>query len=60
MEPILNGTIVIQGVLLSFLLALWITWLALRGLFQLMPLTSTSTAVRATQPHRPVAQRHRA
>jgi hypothetical protein len=59
MEPILNGTIVIQGVLLSFLLALWITWLALRGLFRLMPLTSTSVVGRAVHLSHRLAQRQR-
>lgn len=33
MESFLNGTVMIEAGLLSVLLALWITWLALRGLF---------------------------
>lgn len=37
MESILDVTILVEAVLLSFLLSLWITWLALRGLFRLMP-----------------------
>ena len=40
MEKILNGTVVIEAVLLSFLVALWLTWSALRGLFRLMPVTA--------------------
>jgi hypothetical protein len=60
MEPILNGTIVLEGALLSFMLALWITWLALRGLFRLMPLTSRSAAGRVTQHRRALAQQQRA
>ena len=33
MESFLNGAVMIEAGLLSVLLALWITWLALRGLF---------------------------
>ncbi len=40
MEALLNGSILIEAVLLSFLLALWMMWLSLRGLFRLMPATS--------------------
>jgi hypothetical protein len=43
---------VIEGVMLSFLLALWMTWLALRGLFRLMPVTT-----QVLQPIRFVANR---
>ena len=60
MDPILNGTIVLQGALFSILLALWITWLALRGLFRLMPLTSRSAAGPVTQHRRALVQRQRA
>jgi hypothetical protein len=42
METFMNGAIVIEGTLLSFLVALWMTWLGLRGLFRLMPATSQS------------------
>lgn len=37
METFMNGAIVIEGMVLSFLLALWMTWMALRGLFRLLP-----------------------
>ena len=40
METFMSGAMVIEGALLSFLLALWMTWLGLRGLFRLMPVTS--------------------
>lgn len=59
MEPILNGTIVLEGAVVSFLLALWITWLALRGLFRLMPLTSRSAAGPVPQHRRALIQRQR-
>jgi hypothetical protein len=50
METFMSGAIVIEVALLSFLLALWMTWLALRGLFRLMPVSS-----RIVQPIRFVA-----
>ena len=40
MESLMNGAIVIEAALLSFFLALWITWLAMNGLFRLMPVTA--------------------
>lgn len=40
METFMNGAIVIEGALLSFLLALCMTWLGLDGLFRLMPVTA--------------------
>jgi hypothetical protein len=39
METFMSGAMVIEGALLSFLLALCMTWLGLHGLFQLMPVT---------------------
>ena len=37
METFMDGATLIEATLLSFLLALLITWLGLRGLFRLMP-----------------------
>jgi hypothetical protein len=37
METFMGTVVVIEAVLLSCLLAVWMTWLALRGLFELMP-----------------------
>jgi len=37
METFMSEAIIIEGALVSVLLALWMTWLALRGLFWLMP-----------------------
>ena len=37
MESFMNGTVLIEATLLSFLLGLWVTWIGLRGLFRLMP-----------------------
>ena len=44
METFMNGAMVIEGGLLSFLLALWMTWTGLRGLFRLLPATSAPAA----------------
>lgn len=37
METFMSEAIIIEGALASVLLALWMTWLLLRGLFWLMP-----------------------
>jgi hypothetical protein len=37
MESFMNRAVLIETTLLSFLLALWTTWIGLRGLFRLMP-----------------------
>ncbi|HEV7968867.1 MAG TPA: hypothetical protein VGP19_14920 [Candidatus Acidoferrales bacterium] len=55
METFLNGAMVIEGALLSFLLALCMTWLGLHGLFQLMPGTA-----KIVQPIRFVVNPHEA
>jgi len=52
METFMNGAIVIEAALLSFLLALCMTWLGLHGLFRLMPATA-----KIVQPIRLVANR---
>jgi hypothetical protein len=39
METFMSAVMVIEAALLSSLLAVWMTWLALRGLFELMPST---------------------
>ena len=46
MELLVNGAMLVEGVLLSFLLALWLTWLAMRGVFCLMPVTVRPATVR--------------
>ena len=40
MESVMAGAVVVETALLSILMALWISWLGLRGLFQLMPGTN--------------------
>jgi hypothetical protein len=50
METFMSDAMMIEGALLSFLLALCMTWLGLSGLFRLMPATA-----RIVQPIRLVA-----
>jgi hypothetical protein len=52
METFMDGAMVIEGALFSFLLALCMTWLGLHGLFRLMPATA-----KIVQPIRLVAGR---
>jgi len=52
METFMNGAMVVEGALLSFLLALWMTWLGLNGLFRLMPATTRPVMRRLAQPVR--------
>jgi hypothetical protein len=59
MESVMSGAMVIEGALLSFLLALWMTWLALRGLFRLMPVATRPAATCVVPPIRLVANRQR-
>ena len=57
METFMSGAMLVNAALLSFLLALWMTWLGLSSLFRLMPLTNRPAASRTVQPFRPVANR---
>lgn len=52
METFMSEAIIIEGALVSVLLALWMTWLGLRGLFWMMP-----SKGRTAQPIRFVANR---
>jgi hypothetical protein len=52
METFMNGAIVIEAVVLSVLVAVWMTWMGLRGLFRLMPVTA-----QAVKPTRFVTDR---
>ncbi len=40
METWMSVAILIQAAMLSFLMALWIAWISLRGLFRMLPATS--------------------
>ena len=37
METWMSGVTVIEAAMLSFLMALWIAWMSLRGLFRMLP-----------------------
>jgi hypothetical protein len=52
METFMSEAIITEGALVSVLLALWMTWLVLRGLFWLMP-----ARTQTVQPVRFVANR---
>jgi hypothetical protein len=54
MKSFMSVTFLFEVAFLSFLLALWITWWGLRGLFRLLPITSRSVAsVRYVANQRP-------
>lgn len=42
METWMSGAMVIEATTLSFLVALWIAWMSLRGLFRMLPATKLS------------------
>ena len=60
METFMSGAMVVEGALLSFLLALWMTWMGLRGLFRLMPVMAHPVTDRIVQPIRFFAERREA
>ncbi len=57
METFMSAAMVVEGALLSFLLALWMAWMGLRGLFRLMPVMVRPVTSRIVQPIRFVANR---
>ena len=57
MESFMSGAMVVQAGLLSVLLAVWITWLGLRGMFWLMPGMSRGSVSQAAGPVRVTADR---
>ena len=50
METFENGAMLIEAVLMSFLVALWVTWMSLRGLFLMMPARKAAAASTRTMP----------
>lgn len=54
MEILMNGAMLVEVVLVSFLLALWLTWLAMRGVFCLMPVTVGPATEREVPPVPPM------
>jgi hypothetical protein len=59
MDDFMMGTVLVNAVLFSVLLALWLTSLALRGLFHLMPATRVATTQRSARtPHFDAGRHH--
>jgi hypothetical protein len=52
MESWMSGAMLIEATMLSVLVALWIAWMSLRGLFRMLPATRLDAV-----PIRPTAQR---
>ena len=52
METFMSGGLLIEATMLSFLVALWIAWMSLRGLFGMLPGTRLNAV-----PIRSAAQR---
>lgn len=57
MQTFLSEAVVLDAVLISVLLALWITWFALRGLFGLMSALHGPQPSGTVQPIRVTASR---
>jgi hypothetical protein len=45
MQALMGGVMLIEATMFSFLVALWLSWMALRGLFLMMPLSLRPQAV---------------
>jgi hypothetical protein len=52
METWMSGAVLIEVTILSFLVALWVAWISLRGLFRVLPATRLNAVPNrsATQP----------
>lgn len=59
MDTFMGDAIVLEAVLASVLLALWLTWLLMRGLFMLMPATIAAKPNRPVRPIQLVTERQR-
>jgi hypothetical protein len=57
MQTFLSEAIVLDAALISVLLALWITWFGLRGLFWLLSAVNRPTLSPKVQPIRVIASR---
>ena len=57
MQDFLSEAIVLDAVLISVLLALWITWFGLRGLFWLLSAVNRPASIPKLQPIHVVASR---
>ena len=59
MELLMSGAMLIEVTLVSFLLALWATWLGLSGLFRLLPSTGRDASPVQYMANRRVANMDR-
>ena len=51
METLMSLAMLIDATILAFLLALWIAWMSLRGLFRMLPATRLNAVpIRAAAP----------
>jgi hypothetical protein len=45
MQALMGGVMLIEATLLSFLLAVWLSWMVLGGLFRVLPLSLRPQAI---------------
>ena len=55
MDTFMSEAIIVEATLISVLVALWLTWLLMQGLFRLMPATAPSSVNPPARPIRLVA-----
>ena len=55
MDTFMSEAIILEAALISVLLALWLTWLLMQGLFRLMPAANQAPADRPVRPIRLVS-----
>lgn len=60
MDTFMGEAVILEATLGSVLLALWLTWLLMLGLFRLMPATAQANANGPARPIRLVANGQRA
>jgi len=51
METLVSVAMLIYATILAFLLALWIAWMSLRGLFRMLPVMRLNTGPNRAKPH---------
>ena len=59
METFMGTAVVIEAMLVSILLAVWVTWMGLRGLFRMMPALSRSAVAMGLVTHQQVGNTRR-
>jgi hypothetical protein len=52
MENLMSLAMLIYATILAFLLALWIAWMSLRGLFRMLPATRLHAVAIRAEAHR--------